>query len=492
MHGTLSRSQQAGDAADAARGRTASPWPLACDPFLNRPSPDLFFPAGPHRAAWNFLRQSLRRRVPFVLLTGEFGAGKTMLSLRLVRAIQERELGRCVHMSTPAQRAAAVLRRTAEAAGLDPADLPQDAAGLAQALHARLSDDPPEHRLFMVLEDPQDLDPDALAHLLHAVPTARTGQAALTAVLIGHSSLPQLLQRARFRRVDGRIRKRHHLAAMNAEETRAYIAFRLSQAAGDDAASCLPAFDDAALHRVFELTRGNPREINNVCGISLNQAVTRQRGTIDRDLVDQAARALGRPVPPVPSGAAPVVVPFPGAASAGGSPRGCPDYVRQAPPRAADPTPAQTQPTHAGPAAGAPVGATRSSQPAASSWRHDRRVQAAAAGAALLLAAAYLAAPYLTPERLDGAAGTAREAAPAALSPSERREVEALLRNLEFETGPVDGTIDPKTQGAVEAYKRMAGITPADGTVGRDLLADLRAITGSPPDQNAQATPERP
>jgi type II secretory pathway predicted ATPase ExeA len=497
MHGTLSLTSEAGDAANAPRGRTGGSRPPARDPFLNRPSPDLFFAAEPHRAAWTFLRRALRRGVPFVLLTGDFGAGKTMLTLRLVQAIRDHGLGPCVHMSTPAQGAAPLLRRTAEAAGLDPETLPEDAAGLAEALHARLIDDPPEQRLFLVLEDPQDLEAEALELLLRAVPTARDGRAALTAVLIGHSSLPRLLQGPRFRRFDARIRKRHHLAPMDAQQTRAYIAFRLSQAGA--AQSPLPDFDDAALDRVFELTRGNPREINNVCGTSLSQAVARQRPTVDREMVDEAARALGRPVPGVER-AAPVVVQFPSGAQASRTARGAPDYVRtygspalnwaeppapaplsnppanRAPDRAADRA-ADWAPDWADSTTGARAG-TRAGAPKPA-WHRDPRLRAAAAGGALLLAVAYVAAPYLTTDRSRGPAGEASGAQQSALSQSERREIEALLRSLDFETGPVDGRLDPKTQDAVQAYKGMAGLTPADPKVGRDLLEDLRAVTGN-------------
>jgi type II secretory pathway predicted ATPase ExeA len=476
MHGTLSRPPETGDQPDAAGAPTAASGTLPRDPFMNRPLPDLFFAAQPHRAAWTFLRRSLRRGSPFVLLTGDFGAGKTMLTLRLVRAIQDRGLGPCVDMSTPAQGSVPVLRRAAVEAGLDPAELPADAAGLARALHDQLIADPPDQRLFLVLEDPQDLDAAALEHLLEAVPPARDGRCALTVVLVGHGSLTRQLQHARFRRFDARIRARHQLRPMDAQQTRAYIAFRLEQAAEHGGRSELPAFDDAALDRIFELTRGNPREINNVCGISLSQAVAQQRRRVDRDLVDSAARALGRAVPAA-GGRTPVVVAFPGSTRAPRQGRGCPDYVQSirhparhlapahGPQSAAEPTAevAHRRPSEAPPAA----------KPA---WRADPRVRIAVAGAVLLLAVAYLAAPYLTPaETPEDIAGAAETSLP----PSQRREVEALLRSLDFETGPVDGRFDPTTLDAVQAYKTMAGMTPADRKAGPALLEDLRAVTGN-------------
>lgn len=476
MHGTLSRPPETGDQPDAAGAPTAASGTLPRDPFMNRPLPDLFFAAQPHRAAWTFLRRSLRRGAPFVLLTGDFGAGKTMLTLRLVRAIRDRGLGPCVYMSTPAQGSVPVLRRAAVEAGLDPADLPADATGLARALHDQLIADPPDQRLFVVLEDPQDLDAEALEQLLEAVPPARDGRCALTVVLVGHGSLTRQLQHARFRRFDARIRARHHLRPMDAQQTRAYIAFRLEQAAESGGRSELPAFDDAALDRIFELTRGNPREINNICGISLSQAVAQHRRRVDRDLVDTAARALGRAVPAA-GGRTPVVVAFPGSARPPRQGRGCPDYVHSIRQPARHLAPPHGPQSAANPTADVAHRRPSADQPAAKpAWRDDPRMRLAAAGAVLLLAVAYLAAPYLTseeaPEDPAGAAETS-------LTPSERREVEALLRSLDFETGPVDGRFDPATLDAVQAYKNMAGMTPADRKVGPALLEDLRAVTGN-------------
>jgi type II secretory pathway predicted ATPase ExeA len=310
MHGTLSRPPESGDPPDAANAPTAASGTLPRDPFMNRPLPDLFFDAQPHRAAWTFLRRSLRRGAPFVLLTGDFGAGKTMLTLRLVRAIRDRGLGPCIYMSTPAQGPVPVLRRAAVEAGLDPADLPADATGLARALHDQLIADPPDQRLFLVLEDPQDLDAEALEQLLEAVPPARDGRCALTVVLVGHGSLTRQLQHARFRRFDARIRARHHLRPMDAQQTRAYVAFRLDQAAEHGGRSALPAFDDTALDRIFELTRGNPREIGchgrpvqrpqrGGAGVSCPVRTGRGRAHPGAGLDDRT-----RPCPPAPGYAA--------------------------------------------------------------------------------------------------------------------------------------------------------------------------------------------
>ena len=444
----------------------------ALDPFLNRPLPDLFFVSEPHRAAWTFLRRALRSGTPLILLTGDFGAGKTMLALRLVQAIQERRLGPCIHVSAPPQGAAAVLRRLVEAAGLDPATLPEDPDSLARALHAQLANDAPAQRIFLVLEDAQDMDEETIARLLQAAPGRRDGRAAMTTVLIGHTSLPRLLKRGRLRWFDTRIRKRHHLAPLDPAQTRAYIEFRLARAEETDGGIPLPRFDTSALDRVFELTRGNPREINNLCGTSLTQALARQLTLIERDTVDAAAHALGGPRP-APGPSAPIAVQFPGRARAGRSVRGCPDYVRpQASTEAPSPGPsaASSQTLASGQQTGPGQAAARDSGSVPSpshlpEWRRPGPA-GATAGVLLLLAAAYLSAPYLSPDvpgsdpDTASAQTTVDSADPAELSRTNRRGVTTSQQSL---NAPLYRGSIPKPSGTVTPAR--SATTAADGAV---------------------------
>jgi general secretion pathway protein A len=482
MKGTLSpETAPAGRSAGSAPDRPAAAGP---EPFLNRPSPECFFAAQPHREAWSFLRRGLRAGAPYLLLTGAFGAGKTMLALRLVRAIRARGLGPCVHMSTPAQGAATILRSVAAAAEVPLPDTEAGAAQLAAALRSRLAEAPRAKPVFLVVEDPQDLDPVALEALLSAVPAPAEARAPLSLVLIGHSTLPRLLQRGCFQPYDRRIRRRHHLAPLNAEETRDYIAFRLARA-GDGGAmpGALPAFAPAALDRVYELTRGNPREINNHCGIALDQARARGCVHVDRGLVNDSARALGRTLP-AGGAAGPVVVRFPAAARPGPPVRGCPDYVRGAPAPQPRQVPAHRPPAaaRAAPSAGTPGAPVRAQSSAARRWSGP-----AMAALLVLLGGAYLAAPHLAPD--DGARTAALPAPESGLTRAERQEVEALLSRLDFETGPVDGELDQTTRAAVQAYRRMAGLTPGSAAVGPALLADLRAVAAN---LDTEAAPPAP
>ena len=67
------------------------------------------------------------------------------------------------------------------------------------------------------------------------------------------------------------------------------------------------------------------------------------------------------------------------------------------------------------------------------------------------------------------------------LSPAQQTELETLLRQLQFDPGPVDGQLDDQTRSAIRAYQQASGL-PETGEPSRELLEELReVVAGSPP-----------
>jgi len=72
-------------------------------------------------------------------------------------------------------------------------------------------------------------------------------------------------------------------------------------------------------------------------------------------------------------------------------------------------------------------------------------------------------------------AGSSVDGPGSALSPGERRELEALLAALDFPTGPIDGVIDPRTLEGVRGFRRALGQIGGEARATRRLLEDVRA-----------------
>jgi hypothetical protein len=64
---------------------------------------------------------------------------------------------------------------------------------------------------------------------------------------------------------------------------------------------------------------------------------------------------------------------------------------------------------------------------------------------------------------------------PAASDEAMIIETKQLLQKLDFNPGPINGTLDPATVAAIEAYQEAAGL-PIDGQPSQGLLDDLRNV----------------
>lgn len=102
----------------------------------------------------------------------------------------------------------------------------------------------------------------------------------VTLLLIGSPELVEKIRR--MPHLDQRITIRCHLNRLDYEHTANYIAHRL-KAAGQPRR----LFTDEAAKLIFALTHGTPREINNLCDLSLFVACSKQLPEIEGKVIRQ-------------------------------------------------------------------------------------------------------------------------------------------------------------------------------------------------------------
>ena len=105
----------------------------------------------------------------------------------------------------------------------------------------------------------------------------------VTLLLIGSPELRDKVRR--MRHLDQRITIRYHLNTLDHKHTTNYIVHRLKMAG-----QSRRIFTGEAIKLIFDFTRGTPREINNLCDLSLLIGYSKKVREVDDKIVTEAIR----------------------------------------------------------------------------------------------------------------------------------------------------------------------------------------------------------
>ncbi|MBU1853388.1 MAG: AAA family ATPase [Candidatus Omnitrophica bacterium] len=111
----------------------------------------------------------------------------------------------------------------------------------------------------------------------------------LSVILIGQLELSNIINE--YKQFKQRLAIRCYLNPLTEKETGGYINYRLKVAGYDGA-----IFSEEATKSIFFYSKGNPREINNVCDMSLLVGYGRKTDRIGKDIVEEVIEDLERVV----------------------------------------------------------------------------------------------------------------------------------------------------------------------------------------------------
>ncbi|MEO8362190.1 MAG: AAA family ATPase [Vicinamibacteria bacterium] len=253
-------------------------------PFNLTPDFRYLFLSSGHQAALANLASGVRERSGCLLLTGEVGTGKTTL------------IRHFLSQTGPDVRAAVVLNPALSAgemfhAILQDLEIPFHGGTLKDAMdtlaNALIAAKARDLKVVVLIDEAQNLNPRVLEQfrLMSNLETER--DKLLTLVLVGEPALRGLLDQPSLRQLSQRITSRSHLEPLSLDETRGYIKHRLVVAGGSGA-----AIDDPAIRRIYEFSKGVPRNINVLCDRALVGAFGEGKTVVDERLVDAAAAEL--------------------------------------------------------------------------------------------------------------------------------------------------------------------------------------------------------
>lgn len=227
-------------------------------PFQLSPDPSFFFSSRGHRRAMAYLVYGVHQGEGFIVITGEIGAGKTMLASTLARKMTSRTLvlGQVVSTSLEADD---VVRMVAAAFGLSQenskAVLLNRIEKFLIACHKR------GKRVLLLVDEAQNLPARSLEELRMLSNFVCADKPLLQTFLLGQPEFRKTLQSPDMEQLRQRVIASCHLGPLDGAETEAYIVHRLQTVGWRDD----PSFSSDAFAAIYQHTGGIPRKINILC-----------------------------------------------------------------------------------------------------------------------------------------------------------------------------------------------------------------------------------
>lgn len=253
-------------------------WGLAEPPFVLEPDPRFAFERPDHREGLARILFGITQLGGLVVITGEIGAGKTLLAQTLRETLDGGGF-RVAQVANPPRTGAALLAAALVAMGGEPAG--GSAARLAGKVRERLALAAGEGgRMVLVIDEAQRLDPRALDEV-RLLTNPGDGPSA-PVVLLGQPELTRHV--ARLPQVAQRVVVRYHLGAMSADEVDDYVLHRARVAGAQRR-----LLSKRGARAVHDHTGGVPRLVNLLVANALFVAAARGEQQIGEDTIRDLA-----------------------------------------------------------------------------------------------------------------------------------------------------------------------------------------------------------
>jgi general secretion pathway protein A len=258
-------------------------------PFQLTPDSRFFYGSSGHSRAIAHLVYGLAQEEGFIVVTGEVGAGKTMLVEQLWSQL-DRNSYVMARVVTTRVSGDDLLRLVVANFGVSD-DVGTDKATLLRRFERMARDQRSAgRRCLLVVDEVQNLPMAALEELRMLSNMTVDGRASVQTILLGQPQFRATMANPDLEQLRQRVLASYHLGPLTEAETRAYVEHRLKRVewSGD------PRWEDAAFAYVYRYTDGIPRRINTLCSRVLLYGAIEETHVITGPMVETTASELNQ------------------------------------------------------------------------------------------------------------------------------------------------------------------------------------------------------
>jgi type II secretory pathway predicted ATPase ExeA len=214
------------------------------------------------------------------VISGECGAGKTIAARAAVSAL-DGSRHTVLYLGTPGVGLRGIY--TTIITGLGETPRFHNAALIPQAQELLAAESAERGKqVLLICDEAHLLDAECLEGVRCLGNTGMDQSAPFCLLLLGQPTLAHRLRRGPFTALDQRVGMRYTIGGLDRTETSSYIAHHLALAGRSDT-----LFSDDAVSLIHEVSRGLPRQVNNLAVQSLIAAFASDKAIVD----ESAARA---------------------------------------------------------------------------------------------------------------------------------------------------------------------------------------------------------
>ena len=262
-------------------------WKLKEKPFENVPDSHFLYHSKRHDEALMRMLYAVEEKKGAAMLTGEYGSGKTVLVKEIMnRLTTQNDNYHVALIVNPAIPQLELLGEIIYQLGRSISEKMKKTE-LLRSLNDILHKNQEEGRhVIVIIDEAQAIgDEEVFEELRLLLNLQLDKNFLLTLLLVGQPELGEKM--SRLRQFEQRLSIRYHLAALSQEETKGYIHHRCQVAgAGRE------LFTGVACNLIYISSKGIPREINNICDISLLVGAGRRKAQIDGEIVEEMVEEL--------------------------------------------------------------------------------------------------------------------------------------------------------------------------------------------------------